>query len=201
MSADPDYRPPRHGRTALILAGVFFGMIGLTYASVPLYYLFCEATGFGGATKRADTGGTQASVPVLNREFTIRFDSNMASDLPWQFKPEQASVTIKAGEQKVIFYKAVNNAARPVTGRATFNVTPVKSGEYFVKVQCFCFDEQTLQPGQSVDMPVLFYIDPAVVQDHNMDEVKTITLSYTFFRAQDDEAKAAAAAAPGTPTN
>lgn len=194
-----DYRPPRHGRTALILAGTVAGMIGLTYASVPLYKLFCAATGYGGTTQRAEAGA--APTVVSDRVFTVQFDANTSGNLPWTFRPEQTSVTVRAGEQKVIYYKAINHADHPVTGRALFNVTPDKTGPYFTKIACFCFEEQTLQAGQEVDMPVLFYIDPEVVNDHNVDEVKTITLSYTFFRDQDDEAKAAAAPAPATPTN
>ncbi|PWR21474.1 cytochrome c oxidase assembly protein [Zavarzinia aquatilis] len=196
---NPDYRPPRHGRTALVLAATVAGMIGLTYASVPLYYLFCAVTGYGGTTQRAAEG--DAPTVVSDRVFTVQFDANTSGDLPWTFKPEQASVTVRAGEQKVVFYKAINHADRPVTGRALFNVTPDKTGPYFTKIACFCFEQQTLQAGQEVDMPVLFYIDPEVVEDRNVDEVKTITLSYTFFRDQDDEAKAAAAPAPATPTN
>jgi len=196
---NPDHRPPRHGRTAFILAGTVAGMIGLTYASVPLYKLFCAATGYGGTTQRAEAGA--APTVVSDRVFTVQFDANTSGNLPWTFKPEQTSVTVKAGEQKVIYYKAINHADHPVTGRALFNVTPDKTGPYFTKIACFCFEEQTLQAGQEVDMPVLFYIDPEVVNDHNVDEVKTITLSYTFFRDQDDEAKAAAAPAPATPTN
>lgn len=186
MSQNPQYRPPRHGRTALILAGTVAGMLGLTYASVPLYDLFCRVTGYAGTTQRADaeSAPTQA---VSDRVFTVQFDANTASGLPWTFQPEQRSVTVRAGEQKLVFYKARNNSSRPVTGRATFNVTPDKSGQYFVKIACFCFDEQTLQPGQEVDMPVTFYVDPALLQDRNLDEVKTITLSYTFFRDQNDE--------------
>lgn len=195
----PDYRPPRHGRTAAILAATALGMIGLSFASVPLYDIFCRVTGYGGTTQRAESGA--AAPAVSDRSFTVQFDANTSSELPWLFKPEQASVTLKAGEQKLIFYKAVNHADRPVTGRAVFNVTPDKSGPYFVKVSCFCFNEQTLQPGQSVDMPVLFYVDPEITTDRNLDEVKTITLSYTFFRDKDDAAQAATSPAPATPTN
>ncbi|MCF4166523.1 cytochrome c oxidase assembly protein [Zavarzinia compransoris] len=205
MSRQPlpeGYRPPRHGRTALVLAGVVAGMIGLTYASVPLYYLFCAVTGLGGTTQRAtDDEARVAAAAVSDREFTVRFDAQTASTLPWTFKPEQRQVTVKAGEQKLVFFKAANDAKTPVTGRATFNVTPLKSGQYFVKIACFCFDEQTLQPGQSVDMPVLFYVDPAISDDRNLDEVKTITLSYTFYRDRDDTADAAAHASRATTTN
>lgn len=199
----PDgYRPPRHGRTALVLAGVVAGMIGLTYASVPLYYLFCAVTGLGGTTQRA-TGddAAVAAAAISDREFTVRFDAMTASTLPWSFKPEQRQVTVKAGEQKLVYFKAVNDAKTPVTGRATFNVTPLKSGQYFVKIACFCFDEQTLQPGQSIDMPVLFYVDPAISTDRNLDEVKTITLAYTFYRDRDDAANADAHASRATTTN
>ncbi len=188
----PGYRPPRHGRTALVLSLAVAGMLGLSYASVPLYELFCKVTGYAGTTQRADAADAPADA-VSDRTFTVQFDANTAGDLPWTFRPEQRAVTVRAGEQKLVFYKAVNNTSRPVTGRATFNVTPDKSGQYFVKIACFCFEEQTLQPGQSVDMPVTFYVDPAVLKDRNLDEVKTITLSYTFFRAQDDETRSSSA--------
>jgi cytochrome c oxidase assembly protein subunit 11 len=192
MNGQPGYRPPRHGRTALVLSLAVAGMLGLSFASVPLYDLFCRVTGYAGTTQRADAGDAPGGA-ISSRVFTVNFDANTASDLPWTFRPEQRSVTVRPGEQKLVFYKAVNNTNRPVTGRATFNVTPDKSGQYFVKIACFCFEEQTLQPGQEVDMPVTFYVDPAVLDDRNLDEVKTITLSYTFFRAQDDETRSSAA--------
>ncbi|PWR19850.1 cytochrome c oxidase assembly protein [Zavarzinia compransoris] len=192
---------PNHGRTALYLSATVAGMLGLTYASVPLYDLFCRVTGYGGTPQRASEAEARA-VTTDAREFTIRFDANISGGLPWTFKPEQTSVTVKAGEQKVVFYKAINHSDRPVTGRATFNVTPDKTGPYFVKVDCFCFTEQTLQPGQDVDMPVLFYVDPAVSDDNRLNEVKTITLSYTFFRdANDVPAASATQGAPGATTN
>lgn len=199
MSGAP--KAPNHGRTALYLSATVAGMLGLSFASVPLYDMFCRVTGYGGTPLRASE--EQASTVVADaREFTIRFDANISSELPWTFRPEQKSVTLKAGEQKVIFYKAINHSDRPVTGRATFNVSPDKTGPYFVKVDCFCFTEQTLQPGQDVDMPVLFYVDPAISDEARLNEVKTITLSYTFFRdANDTAASAAAPIAPATTSN
>lgn len=199
MSGAP--KAPNHGRLALYLSATVAGMLGLSFASVPLYDMFCRVTGYGGTPLRASE--EQASAVVADtREFTIRFDANTSGELPWTFKPEQKTVTVKAGEQKVIFYKAINHSDRPVTGRATFNVSPDKTGPYFVKVDCFCFTEQTLQPGQDVDMPVLFYVDPAISDEARLSEVKTITLSYTFFRdANDTAASAAAPAAPTTTSN
>lgn len=199
MSGAP--KAPNHGRTALYLSATVAGMLGLSFASVPLYDLFCRVTGYGGTPLRASE--EQASTVVADtREFTIRFDANTSSELPWTFKPEQKTVTVKAGEQKVVYYKAINHSDRPVTGRATFNVSPDKTGPYFVKVDCFCFTEQTLQPGQDVDMPVLFYVDPAISDEARLSEVKTITLSYTFFRdANDTAASAAAPTAPATTSN
>lgn len=199
MSGAP--KAPKHGRLALYLSATVAGMLGLSFASVPLYDMFCRVTGYGGTPLRASE--EQASAVVADtREFTIRFDANTSGELPWTFKPEQKTVTVKAGEQKVIFYKAINHSDRPVTGRATFNVSPDKTGPYFVKVDCFCFTEQTLQPGQDVDMPVLFYVDPAISDEARLSEVKTITLSYTFFRdANDTAASAAAPAAPATTSN
>lgn len=181
-------------RTAFVLSAVVCGMLGLAYASVPLYQLFCQVTGYGGTTQRAEQapGAETAS----NRTIKVLFDANTATDLPWDFKPEQRSVTVRVGEEGLAFFSAHNSDDAAVTGQATFNVTPDKAGLYFVKVACFCFDEQTLQPGQSVDMPVAFYIDPAIEEDPNLDEVSEITLSYTFFfHGREDELRVSDASA------
>ncbi|MHC8491985.1 cytochrome c oxidase assembly protein [Thalassospira sp. SM2505] len=154
-------------------------MVGLSYASVPLYKLFCQVTGFGGTTQVA----TEAPVEVSEKTIKIRFNADVNSGLNWQFKPEQREITVRLGEDNLAYYMAENMALTPITGQATYNVTPLKAGQYFSKIACFCFDEQTLEPGQRVDMPVSFYVDPAIAEDINTQDVKTITLSYTFFKA------------------
>ena len=184
-------------RNRLILGSLFgmvAGMIGLTYASVPLYSLFCSVTGFGGTTQRAE----QAAARVVDRKVTIRFNADTNSALPWSFKPEQKELVLKLGETGFAAYRAENRANKPTVGTAVYNVTPEKAGVYFNKIQCFCFDEQILEPGQVVDMPVTFFVDPSMADDANMDDVTTITLSYTFFRAKDSEAKLAQHTAAAT---
>ena len=169
----------RKGATALLLVSVVAGMAGLSFASVPLYRLFCQATGVGGTTQRADRAPANASDVVV----TIRFNAETAPDLGWEFHPLQDAVTVHPGEQRQIFYRAVNKTTQPVTAAATFNVTPAKSGIYFDKLQCFCFSEQHLEPGESADMGVVFFVDPDILTDPNTTELRTITLSYTMFRA------------------
>jgi cytochrome c oxidase assembly protein subunit 11 len=169
----------RKGATALLLTSVVAGMVGLSFASVPLYRLFCQATGFGGTTQRADRAPANASDAIV----TIRFNAETAPDLGWEFHPLQDAVTVHPGEQRQIFYRAVNKNPQPVTASATFNVTPAKSGIYFDKLQCFCFSEQHLEPGESADMGVVFFVDPDILTDPNTAELRTITLSYTMFRA------------------
>lgn len=172
----------RNKKTAGIVIGVVFAMVALSFASVPAYRAFCQVTGWGGTTQRADTGADR----TLAREITVRFDATVAQGLDWRFKPEQPSQTLNIGETGLAFYEAANNTNRPITGRATFNVSPAKAGIYFRKIECFCFTEQTLQPGQVVSMPVTYFVDPALAEDENLAEVQTITLAYTFF-AFDDE--------------
>jgi cytochrome c oxidase assembly protein subunit 11 len=169
----------RNAATAMVLIGVVGGMAGLAYASVPLYRLFCQVTGFGGTTQVAD------SLPerVVDRVITVRFDADVSASLAWRFRPAQRSIDVRLGEQALAFYTARNDSDRPTTGTATFNVTPAKAGSYFTKIDCFCFDEQTLNPGQSADMPVTFFVDPEMADARNLDDVTTITLSYTFFNA------------------
>ena len=169
----------RKGATALLLVSVVAGMAGLSFASVPLYRLFCQATGVGGTTQRADRAPANASDVVV----TIRFNAETAPDLGWEFHPLQDAITVHPGEQRQIFYRAVNKTTQPVTAAATFNVTPAKSGIYFDKLQCFCFSEQHLEPGESADMGVVFFVDPDILTDPNTTELRTITLSYTMFRA------------------
>lgn len=174
----------KNKRTALIVMGVVFAMVGLAFASVPLYSLFCRVTGWGGTTQVANQ--LPGADEVIDRTITVRFDGNTSPDLQWGFKPERLSVDVKLGERGFINYITVSNEAKPVAGTAIFNVTPLKAGKYFNKIQCFCFDKQVLQPGQRMNMPVLFYVDPAMHDDPNLDDVSTITLSYTFFEAESE---------------
>ena len=183
MSRQP--RNSNNRRTALALFAVVGGMVGLSYASVPLYQLFCQVTGYGGTTQVSDAGAKTVSAAVQGKTVTIAFDANVARDLNWDFRPEQRRVTLHAGEQALAFYSAKNNDGKPVTGTASFNVTPYKAGIYFTKIECFCFTEQTLQAGQQVDMPVQFYVDPEFFTDPNTKDVREIVLSYTFHRAAD----------------
>ena len=189
MSGDTDGRASRNRRTLIVLTGVVVGMVGLSYAAVPLYRIFCQVTGYDGTPQRAE------AIPdkTFDREVKVRFNADTDPNLPWKFKPEQHFVDVKVGESKLIFYRAENNASRPITGQAVFNVTPAKAGAYFTKVECFCFTEQTLQAGQKVDMPVSFFIDPAFMTDANMKDVTSITLSYTFYnQTQEASGKTAA---------
>ncbi len=172
----------RNARTGVVLTGVVAGMIGLSFASVPLYRLFCQVTGFGGTTQVAEA----APGAVSERVIKVRFNADTGPGLPWTFKPVQREIALKVGESGLAYYRARNLADVAVTGTSTFNVTPLKAGRYFSKVQCFCFDEQRLEAGQELDMAVSFFVDPAILSDRNLDDVTTITLSYTFFRAPGD---------------
>ena len=165
-------------RMLAILAVVVAGMVGLAYASVPLYQLFCQVTGYGGTTQVALS---QAEAVVADHPVKVRFDANISRDLNWRFEAVDAPVTLNPGEEVVINYRATNLGDAPSTGTSTYNVTPVKVGPHFMKIDCFCFIEQTLQPGESVLMPVRFYIDPEIVADSNTSDVDEIILSYTFF--------------------
>jgi cytochrome c oxidase assembly protein subunit 11 len=170
----------RKAGTAMILAGIVFAMIGASFASVPLYRIFCEATGYAGTTQRSDAAPKTASKALV----TVRFDASTATDLDWEFQPRQSEVTLHPGEERTIAYRAVNRSKEPVTGTATFNVTPFKAGIYFNKIQCFCFTEQHLAPGESADLAVQFFVDPDILTDPDTRDVDTITLSYTMFRAK-----------------
>jgi cytochrome c oxidase assembly protein subunit 11 len=171
----------RNAWTAYAVTAVLALMLGVSYAAVPLYELFCQVTGFGGTTARV---AAFKQGPISSRAVTVSFDSNISGDLPWTFEPVQRKVSLKIGAQTLVQYRAKNNGTQPVTGVATFNVTPHKAGAYFDKIECFCFTEQTLKPGETVDMPVVFYIDPAITKDRNLDDLSDIVLSYTFFRAE-----------------
>lgn len=164
---------------AALVALVAF-MIGLSFAAVPLYRMFCAATGFAGTPQRA------ASAPskVFPETVTVRFDANMSPGLPWSFKPVQPELTLHIGENKLAFFRASNLSTHTVTASAVFNVSPDLMGQYFTKIQCFCFTEQTLKPGETAEFPVSFYIDPAVLQDRDARTVRDMTLSYTFFKVQ-----------------
>jgi cytochrome c oxidase assembly protein subunit 11 len=167
-------------RTGL-LAGVLAGsMAGLGYASVPLYRAFCEATGFAGTTQRATSALAPGAVKA-GKTISIRFDGNRAPTLPWEFAPERPRETVSIGERDMAFFAAKNLSARAITGRATYNVTPTQAGKYFTKIQCFCFTEQTLKPGEEVRMPVVFYVDPKILDDPDAKNIGEITLSYTFY--------------------
>jgi cytochrome c oxidase assembly protein subunit 11 len=167
----------RHRKVGMIAAGGALFMLGMAFAAVPLYRIFCQMTGYAGTTQRA----TQASSTVLDRTVTVRFDATVAPNLQWTFEPVQREVQVKFGETALAFYRATNNSAKPVVGTASFNVTPDQVGVYFNKLECFCFTEQRLEPGESVDMPVSYFVDPAMVKDKDAAHIGQITLSYTFF--------------------
>ena len=169
-----------NGRLVVVLVSVVAGMVGLAYASVPLYRVFCQVTGFAG-TPRTENVALPAT--VSEGTITVRFDANVNSALPWRFRPAQKEITLRLGESGLAHYTAENLSDAPLVGTATFNVTPHKAAQYFAKVQCFCFTEQRLEPGQEASLPVSFYVDPAILEDPNARDVGTVTLSYTFFPA------------------
>ncbi|WP_133365484.1 cytochrome c oxidase assembly protein [Qipengyuania sediminis] len=181
--------PHGNARTALLAAGFALFMLAMGFAAVPLYRLFCQVTGFGGTTMRA----TESEALIAERiaqsagagTISIRFDASQDRGLPWRFSPAQSTQAVAIGQRQLAFYTARNDSDRPVTGRATFNVEPEQAGKHFHKIQCFCFTEQTLQPGEEVRMPVLYYVDPSAARDANMKGVEQITLSYTFHQARD----------------
>ena len=179
----------RNRRGGLRALGIALAMLGLGYASVPLYRMFCQVTGFGGTTQRA-TAEKANGVKVIERHISVRFDGNVDHDLSWRFGPEQITQDMRVGERKLAFCKAKNLSDKPITGVASFNVEPEQAGIYFNKIHCFCFDQQTLQPGQEVDMPVQYYVDPAMDQDDDLAKVEQITLSYTFHKSADQSAAA-----------
>jgi cytochrome c oxidase assembly protein subunit 11 len=166
----------RNTRVAAICGGIAIGMVGLAYASVPLYRLFCQVTGFAGTTQRV----AAPSATILDRKVTVRFDANVAPGLAWEFQPLVNTMKVSLGENGLAVYRVTNRSDRPLVGTATFNVTPEQAGSFFNKVQCFCFTEQRLEPGEQVDMPVSFFVDPALAQDLDGSRMTTITLSYTF---------------------
>ncbi len=165
-------------RLVVMCVGMVICMTGLAYAAVPLYDLFCRVTGFGGTTQ---VSAASSGVQIVDRDMTVRFDANTSGKMDWIFEPIQRDVTLKLGESAQIAYRAKNASSEPVTGSATFNVTPQSAGAYFNKIQCFCFTETTLQPGEEMEMPVVFYVDPAILDYRETKDIHTITLSYTFF--------------------
>ncbi len=183
QTSDVSGKNARVGMLALLGA---LAMLGLGYAAVPLYDLFCRVTGFGGTTQIAsEAQASRAAASGALREISIRFDGSTARGVPWTFGPTQPTDTVRIGQRDLATYIARNIGSEPITGTATFNVEPAQAGRYFNKIQCFCFTEQTLQPGEQVNMPVLYYIDPAILEDEFMADVEQITLSYTFHRAKE----------------
>jgi cytochrome c oxidase assembly protein subunit 11 len=189
-------RAQRQKRNRYIFAGLI-GMVlmmnGFAYATVPAYRAFCQKFGFAG-TPRVEASAPATENILVERLITIRFNSDIDTSLNWRFKPVQRSIDLHVGETGLAFFEAKNRHETAITGTATFNVTPLKAAPYFVKIQCFCFTEQTLDSGETAQMPVTFYVDPEIAEDKNLDDVKTITLSYTFFRDQDADAAREAAA-------
>lgn len=175
----------RNNLIAGILVSVIGGMVGLSFAAIPLYRIFCEATGFAGTPQLRGAAGPGASGGTM----VVRFNANTSPSLPWRFAPNETAVTVKLGEDRLASYVGQNRGQQPITGVATYNVTPEKAGRYFHKTACFCFDEQTLAPGQETQFPLSFWVDPAIANDPDTRGVKTITLSYTFFRSLDDAAR------------
>ncbi|MEP9353709.1 cytochrome c oxidase assembly protein [Xanthobacter sp. KR7-65] len=186
----------RHTVVALACVAFIAAMVGVTYASVPLYAMFCAVTGFGGATRVGTAPAT-----AIDRDITIRFDANVAPGLPWAFAPVAREMTVKIGATSLAHYTATSRSAGETRGNATYNVSPPQAGAYFVKMQCFCFEEQALGPNETMDMPVVFFVDPAIADDPDLKTLKDITLSYTFFPAKGPEragARAEGTAAPST---
>jgi cytochrome c oxidase assembly protein subunit 11 len=185
MPPSPFDRDRRNRRTLVAMAGLGIAMLALGFASVPLYRIFCEQTGFGGTTQRASAyAGVKAAV---GHTMSVRFDSNVQPGMPWRFYPERRTETVTVGARDMAIFIAENMSDRPVTGTASFNVTPTQAGAYFTKIQCFCFTEQTLQPGERVRMPVIYYVDPKILTDPDNRDTQQITLSYTFYPVEQDK--------------
>tara|TARA_Y100001970_G_scaffold293928_1_gene444716 strand:- start:3145 stop:3753 length:609 start_codon:yes stop_codon:yes gene_type:complete len=168
--------------TVALLGCILLGMGGLVAVAQPLYEIFCQVTGYGGTTQKVDS----ESVEMGDREIIVQFNADVAGKLPWRFKPGQREIKLRIGENKLAFYSATNLSNEAISGSATFNVTPQKAGIYFNKIDCFCFQEQVLMPGETVEMPVTFFVDPDIENDKNLDDVRTITLSYTFFNFDEE---------------
>jgi cytochrome c oxidase assembly protein subunit 11 len=187
------------GRDAVVAAICGFVvvlMVGASYAAVPFYNWFCRATGFNGTTQVATSAPSAAP---LQRKIAVRFDSNVAGGLPWKFEPEQTEIEIRIGQVVTVYYTVTNQSARTTTGQAAYNVAPLTVGAYFQKINCFCFTEQTMTPGEKREMPVVFYVDPSIVEDSDNAELNTITLSYTFYPVRDPAPRPVAATEPDKP--
>jgi len=187
MTNEPSHTGKRSLRRDVLIAAacgvVVAGMVGASFAAIPLYKIFCSVTGFAGTTQVSRI----APKHELGRELIIRFDSNVAPGLPWLFEPEQNKIKLHIGEVATVHYKVINEAARTITAQASYNVSPPTVGAYFDKINCFCFTQQTMKPGETREMTVVFYVDPAIVKDSDQDTLNTITLSYTFYRLPDAE--------------
>jgi cytochrome c oxidase assembly protein subunit 11 len=198
-AASPKTSPkaaPRLGRDAVVAAIcglVVVLMVGASYAAVPFYNWFCRATGFNGTTQVATSAPSAAP---LSRRIAVRFDSNVAPGLPWKFVPEQTEIEVKIGQVVTIYYTVTNQSARTTAGQAAYNVAPLTVGAYFQKINCFCFTEQTMAPGEKREMPVVFYVDPSIVEDSDNDDLNTITLSYTFYPVREPARQPVAASEP-----
>lgn len=193
--------PAPRSRNDAVVVGVCLafvgGMIGMSYAAVPLYDMFCRVTGYNGTTQRVE----QVSTTILDRKMTVTFDANVAPGLPWEFKPLQREVTLRIGETAQVEFEAKNTSDVPTTGQAIFNVTPMVAGAYFNKVQCFCFNETELKPGETLKMPVVFYIDPDIVNTPETNNIGTLTLSYTFYPRENAKPVALRSGTGGAETN
>ncbi|WP_316188920.1 cytochrome c oxidase assembly protein [Bradyrhizobium sp. SZCCHNS1054] len=199
--AVPAAAAKRRGLSRDALVGTICGavvvlMVGASYAAVPFYNWFCRASGFNGTTQVATAGPTTGP---LARKIAVRFDSNVAGGLPWKFEPEKTEIEVAIGQVVTVYYTVTNQSARTTTGQAAYNVAPLTVGAYFNKINCFCFTEQTMAPGEKREMPVVFYVDPALVGDHDNDSLNTITLSYTFYPVRDPAPKPVAAGEPDKP--
>jgi cytochrome c oxidase assembly protein subunit 11 len=186
-------RLTRDALVASICGFVVVLMVGAAYAAVPFYNWFCRTTGFNGTTQVATAAPSGAP---LERTVAVRFDSNVAGGLPWKFEPEQTEIEVKIGQVVTVYYTVTNQSARTTTGEAAYNVAPLTVGSYFEKINCFCFTQQTFAPGEKREMPVVFYVDPSIANDHENDGLNTITLSYTFYPVREPAAKPLAASEP-----
>jgi cytochrome c oxidase assembly protein subunit 11 len=193
VSANNPHRASRRDLLVAFACGGFVAaMVGASYAAVPLYSWFCRTTGFGGTTQVAHS----APAHISARQVTVRFDSNVAGGLPWSFEPERRTIDVRLGEVVTVYYKVTNEAARVTTGQAGYNVSPPTVGIYFEKINCFCFTQQTMKPGETRDMAVVFYVDPKLAKDSEQDALKEITLSYTFYPVREPEQPVAASTEP-----
>ncbi|MBN8904027.1 MAG: cytochrome c oxidase assembly protein [Rhodospirillales bacterium 69-11] len=192
-AAPPPKSSRRNGVFAVVCVAVVAGMVGMSFAAIPLYRLFCSVTGYGGTPKI----GLAAAPGAVTKTIRVRFNADTNPALPWKFGPDANEVTLKLGDEQIAFYHAKNLAKTPVTGMALYNVTPEKAGKYFHKTACFCFNQQTLAAGQEMEFPVSFWVDPEIAKDPSTADIQVITLSYTFFRSLDDAAKSGALAKAG----